>query len=605
MRISKLLKICAVSLLINTSNIQARGINVYFGPVEQGETRLDQHFVKFIRKAKSTMDASFYELRDENIMNEFLAAHERGVKIRLIVDSHNFFLRDHDTLEFDYDKRNKFVKPLLDAGIEVTYDLSSKIDENGVNKGRSGLMHNKFCVLDSKHVWTGSYNLTDTGTHKNENNAIQVTNKKLAEIYTREFVEMFEDAAFGISSPSTIDQQKIKIGKTPVEVYFAPEDDPVGKIETEINTAEESVYFMQFAMTSDELGTAMISKRESGLKVKGIFDRMLYRSTGPYAEFSRLTQNDIPVIVYDSPLGGKLHHKVFIIDAEGDNPRVIFGSLNASKNGNKTNDENIVIIRDKKITQMYFAQFNKLFGRLSRVTAGFKSRKKALLIDQHIDRLDLVISTNGIPTDELKIQFPARWGAINKEPEEGEEATVEATVDVYRMKNGKQIKTTSKETMYVSQRDITLRNLNLQRKGEDALLIIKCKDFKTPSIPGFYNMYIQAKSKTGKMYPLKFQPALHVMDPENTEVVAQEQLTNILLGKLYDGKYDSFFGLVESCENDDDKCGILTYGSFLKRAIRIINQKILIKNEDEAKEVLKRLKRYQSVFSSQKAQQLN
>ncbi|MCO4783907.1 MAG: phosphatidylserine/phosphatidylglycerophosphate/cardiolipin synthase family protein [Candidatus Cloacimonetes bacterium] len=611
MRITKLLKVCAISLLINTTSIQAKGINVYFGPVEKGETRLDQHFIKYLKKAKKTIDAAFYELRDENIMNEFIAAHERGVEVRLIVDSHNFFLRDHDTLEFDFDKRNKFVKPLLDAGIVVKYDLSSKVDEEtGINKGRSGLMHNKFCVLDSKHVWTGSYNLSDTGTHKNENNAIEVVNKKLAAIFTREFVEMYEDGAYGISSPSTAEDQQIKVGKTPVEVYFAPEDDPVGKIEVEINSAEESVYFMQFAMTSDELGDALINKRESGLKVKGMFDRMLYRSTGPYAEFSRLTQNDIPVIVYDSPTGGKLHHKVFIIDAEGENPRVIFGSLNASKNGNKMNDENIVIIRDKEVTTKYFNEFNKLFGRLSRVTAGFKSQKKALFIDQKIDRLDLVISTNGIPTDELKIQFPARWGDINKAEEEveGEESTepaVEASVEIYRMKNGKQIKSTSKETMYLSQRDITLKNLNLKRKGEDALLIIKCKNFKTPSIPGFYNMYIQAKSKTGKMYPLKFQPALHVMDPEDTEVVANEQLTNILLGKLYDGKYKSFFGLVDSCENDDNNCGILTYGSFLKRAIRIINQRILIKNEDEAKEVLKRLKRYQTTFSSQKAPKFN
>ncbi|MCJ8344692.1 phospholipase D-like domain-containing protein [bacterium] len=581
MRITKLLKVCAISLLINTSNIQAKGINVYFGPVEQGETRLDQHFIKFISKAKKTIDAAFYELRDENIMNALIEAHNAGVQVQLLVDSHHFFLRNRETLEFDYDKRNKFIQPLLDAGITVKED-----------NRRSGLMHNKFCILDGKHVWTGSYNLSDTGTYKNENNAIEVTSKKLAKVYTREFQEMYFDSAFGITSPSTIEDQKIKIGKTPVEVYFAPEDNPVGKIETEINNAQESVYFMQFAMTSDELGTAMINKRSEGLKVKGIFDRMLYRSTGPYAEFSRLTQNDVPVIVYDSPYGGKLHHKVFIIDAEGENPRVIFGSLNASKNGNKTNDENIIIIRDKRITQLYFDQFNKLFGRLSRVTAGFKSQRP-LIIEQDIKRMTLMISTNGIPTDQLKIQFPARWGAINEE----------ASVEIYRMIDGKQIKTTHQENLYITQRDIILRDLDLKRKGEDALLIIKCNNFKAPTIPGFYNMYIQAKSRTGKMYPLKFQPAIHVLDPENTEAIAQDKLTSTLLNKLYDGKYQSFFSLMSVCENDD-QCGVLTQGSFIKRAIRIINQKILIHNEKDAKKVLKRLKLYQTLAQSKRIPKL-
>ncbi|PCJ20313.1 MAG: hypothetical protein COB02_04565 [Candidatus Cloacimonadota bacterium] len=605
MKISQLIKACAISLLINTSSLQAKGINVYFGPVEQGEKRLDQHFLKFFSKAKTTIDAAFYELRDENIMRAFIKAHKKGIKIRLIVDSHNFYLRNHDTLEFDYNKHNKFIQPLLDAGIEVTYDLSSKKDskeqieitdsENtfaNVNKGRSGLMHNKFCVLDGKHVWTGSYNLTDTGAHKNENNAISVTSTKLAEIYTREFNEMFEDSAFGISSPSTIDQQKITIGDIPVEVYFAPEDNPVGKIEEEMLSAKESIYFMQFAMTSDELGTAMIDKRNEGLKVKGIFDRMLYRSTGPYAEFSRLTRNDVPVIVYESPIRGKLHHKVFIIDAEGENPRVIFGSLNASKNGNKSNDENIIIIRDKVITQKYFDQFNKLFGRLSRVTAGFKSQKP-LFIEQDIKRMTLIISTNGVPTDQLKIQFPARWGEINKE----------ASIDIYRMKNGRQIKTTHKENFFLSKRDIVLRNLDLKRKGEEALLIIKCKNFKTPSIPGFYNMYIQAKSRTGALYPLKFQPALQIIDPENSDIIAEETASNLLINKLYSGKYKSFFSLVKKCEQDDE-CGSLNLVSFIKRAIRIINQKILIKNDPEAKDVLKQLKKYKAYFSSKKTNNL-
>ena len=78
-----------------------------------------------------------------------------------MLDSDYFFLRDHSTLEIDYGDNNPFAKRLIEAGIDVE-------DEK-----RSGLMHNKFCVIDQKLVWNGSYNLTTTGTQRNENNALE------------------------------------------------------------------------------------------------------------------------------------------------------------------------------------------------------------------------------------------------------------------------------------------------------------------------------------------------------------------------------------------------------------------------------------------------
>ena len=62
-------------------------------------------------------------------------------------------------------------------------------------------MHNKFCVIDQKLVWNGSYNLTTNRTQRNENNALEFRSIKLARIFLREFNEMFVDRRFGITSP--------------------------------------------------------------------------------------------------------------------------------------------------------------------------------------------------------------------------------------------------------------------------------------------------------------------------------------------------------------------------------------------------------------------
>ncbi|MFH1668592.1 MAG: phospholipase D-like domain-containing protein, partial [Candidatus Woesearchaeota archaeon] len=65
-------------------------------------------------------------------------------------------------------------------------DLDFVRDDN-----RSALMHNKFCVLDGKAVWTGSYNPTSRGTHKNNNNVVFYQSWYLAQNYENEFAEMW------------------------------------------------------------------------------------------------------------------------------------------------------------------------------------------------------------------------------------------------------------------------------------------------------------------------------------------------------------------------------------------------------------------------------
>ena len=57
---------------------------------------------------------------------------------------------------------------------------------------------------------------------------------------------------------------------------------------------------MQFAMTANELGNLLIRKHDAGIGGQRNFDKVLYRSTGPYAEFSKLTRNGVPVVVVDT-----------------------------------------------------------------------------------------------------------------------------------------------------------------------------------------------------------------------------------------------------------------------------------------------------------------
>ena len=52
-----------------------------------------------------------------------------------------------------------------------------------------------------------------------------------------------------------------------------------------------------------------------------------------------------------------MHHKVIVID----NSRVIMGSYNFSRNANRSNDENVLIIDNKDIAAEYLSEFKRLW----------------------------------------------------------------------------------------------------------------------------------------------------------------------------------------------------------------------------------------------------
>lgn len=538
-----------LSLVLVSINFSSSPFNFFFGPPESAdEKNIRDYFIRYLGRAKKTFDGAFFEVRDDKIVKAFLSAKKRGVKIRLIVDDNYFFkMIDPETMQMDMNDFNPFVKALLNAGIEVKHD-----------NGRAALMHNKFAIVDGQWVWAGSYNITSSCTEKNENDALEVKNTTLAETYTREFEEMFVDGQFGITSPSTPELQTTEIGGTKVEVFFAPEDNPLGRIEELILNAEQEVYFTQFAMTAAELGDALVEKAKAGVKVQGIFDKLLYRSTGPYAEFSKLTKNGIPVVVYDSPHRGKLHHKTFIIDPNGSNPVLITGSMNASTNGNKTNDENVIIIHDAKAAQTYLKRFRSLFGKTSNVVSYFRSLDK-IKAEQKIDRASLFINSNGTNVQSVSIQFPARWP--KDQPD--------AAIHIYRRRNEKLVDTTDQETFNLTDTNIWIGSANLKKEGEESELMVRFSNLVAPKIPGYYNLYIKVKYHNNSDFmPLKTQPVVEIVNCDGSALPDYEPGDEII-EQLSENDLTGLRDLLE-LKASGETPELLQNPDFLRKTLRIL-----------------------------------
>lgn len=286
-----------------------------------------------IKKTQKSLDGAFYEIKSNSITDELINAKKRGVTVRLVTEKDNF--------------NTKQVTRLLKAGIPVVPD------------NRNGKMHNKFAIFDKSTLWTGSYNITDNGSRKNNNNSIAIKSPQMCEIYTSEFNEMFVHGIFGNiqeKGPLAEISKKyyVKIDTTDINIYFSPEDNIERIILKRLKKAKQSIQFMAFSFTSDAIGEAMIKKYHQGIIVQGLFEKRGSRSA--HSEFTKMKIEGLPVRTDKNRF--TMHHKVIIIDAE----TVITGSYNFSKNANKHNDENVIIIHNKDIAKAYIMEFKRLYN---------------------------------------------------------------------------------------------------------------------------------------------------------------------------------------------------------------------------------------------------
>jgi phosphatidylserine/phosphatidylglycerophosphate/cardiolipin synthase-like enzyme len=214
-------------------------------------------------------------------------------------------------------------------------------------------MHDKFWIFDRKTVWTGSTNITVSGMFEQDNNVIAINSPELAEIYERQFEEMWA-GNFNSKSPSTVDQQKLTIDGTPIQVLFSPEDKAISQIVPYLQGAKKSIRFMAFTFTQPLIGEAMIEAAKRKVKVSGVFETV--GADSEYGEMTPLACAKIPVRIDGN--FAFLHHKVIIVD----NRYVITGSLNFTDNADQSNNENVIIIDNTEIAKLYTAEFERVWG---------------------------------------------------------------------------------------------------------------------------------------------------------------------------------------------------------------------------------------------------
>lgn len=300
----------------------------YANSIEGG---VDEVLAEAINTSRISLDVAVYNLNLWSIRDALLKAQRRGVSIRVVTDSDNL---DSDEIQ-----------DLIAAGIPVIGDR------------RESLMHHKFVIIDRQEVWTGSMNFTVSSAYYDNNNLIRIHSEILAETYLQEFEEMFIDDLFGDMSRADTLHPSLSIAGQEVEVYFSPDDGVSARLVELLNHAEDSIHFLAFSFTSDDLGTAIRNKSREGVVVAGIMDDdQILTNQGTEFDPFRAAQLD----VFKDQNRGSMHHKVIIIDSE----IVITGSYNFSRSAEERNDENVLIYHSPAIAEQYLFEFQRLYDRV-------------------------------------------------------------------------------------------------------------------------------------------------------------------------------------------------------------------------------------------------
>ncbi len=333
-----------------------------------GDIPLDTVVVKYIDNAQKTIDMTIYSIwgspAADSIVDALIDAKNRGVRVRIVAEN---YIANSYSASYDY------ITELINTGIPVLFDDRTDIGYYCTNTD-GYLMHNKFIVIDSQMVITGSANWSNNGMRINANNIVIIFDSDVALAYLQEFEEMWG----GNGDTPNWNNCKFQSHKTDntthvfylnngvvdsIKVFFSPTDGTENQIYRHISQSS-----MEIDIAINDF--TLCSIRDS-LKVKRsithiVADSSTYYEDKPSINIRGLNvssdtycQNDPwnpPGDIYADNLNnprGILHHKYAIFDRYV----VLTGSVNWTYSGNNRNDENMILIYSDSVADVFLQEF--------------------------------------------------------------------------------------------------------------------------------------------------------------------------------------------------------------------------------------------------------
>jgi phosphatidylserine/phosphatidylglycerophosphate/cardiolipin synthase-like enzyme len=129
----------------------------------------DVKLYKFVQSAQKSLDVAIFDLNLDKLVHEILVKSKK-VPVRVLVDRRQA-------------KSDHSLVPLLHkAGVQVRFGA------------QRGIMHNKFIIVDSRMIETGSFNFTNGAAFKNNENQVYLGTPSLVDRFQKRFNLLWEEA---------------------------------------------------------------------------------------------------------------------------------------------------------------------------------------------------------------------------------------------------------------------------------------------------------------------------------------------------------------------------------------------------------------------------
>lgn len=262
-----------------------------------------------------------------------------------------------------------------------------------------GLQHNKTIVVDGPNVKAavcGSTNFTWRGFFVQANNAIVVRGEKAIRPFIRAFraYETHTNNMKGFGGTTSSGWTSLGLPGINARVSFSPhlaKNATLDRIVDDIadNTTSSLFYSLAFLfqtpgrlrdtiknlMGRDDIFVYGISD-----KAGGGLDVQMPNGNRAAVQPEALTKN-VPEPFKSEPtglaggVGNRMHHKFVVIDFEKPTARVYLGSYNFSLAADRSNGENLLVIRDRRIAVSYMIEALRLFDHYHFRVAQLKAKK--------------------------------------------------------------------------------------------------------------------------------------------------------------------------------------------------------------------------------------
>ncbi len=137
------------------------------------------YLIREIGKAEKELLVAVYAFTSHDLAAALAGAKKRGVSVQVVIDR-------------EFDARTEHSKGEFLEAHQIPVRRVSGMKSNGSNDN-TGLMHQKFAVIDRKNLFTGSYNWTRSAESFNDENLLLFRDAgPLAEEYRKIFLLLWE-----------------------------------------------------------------------------------------------------------------------------------------------------------------------------------------------------------------------------------------------------------------------------------------------------------------------------------------------------------------------------------------------------------------------------